>query len=172
MRLILTALALATAGCSAIAETNVGYARSLTAARNHDGVALDSSLGLGIGGDYGGLGAGLAFRNKFSAEYRQFEVSPHLYLLMHDEDVGFLARTGLSVIQADTFSSGQQSRTTVTAGSPFGEIGVMLFLANSHACGVQAVTSLEYARHAGADSNEGFWKIGAGLGCAGSAGPH
>src|SRR5262249_2868146 len=157
-------------GCSAIFDGNVGYARSLSRSRDHDGVSHNGNIDFGGGGDDGGAGFGFGFRNKVASHYRQFAMTPHLYALAQTKPMVVYGRAGITLLQVDNFS-GDGGGTNATIGSPVGEVGLMIHPERFDICGFEAVTSLEYDHHTGDRPNEGFWNVGLGFGCAAAGSP-
>jgi hypothetical protein len=119
---------LACSGCSALFNVDAGYAHAFAQAPERSAATVNARIGIGSGGDNGGVGGGWSIRTKWSDNVQQFSLAPFLYALLGTEtSADKPAFGGYLVGGFDIFTIESVAKSLeASIGSPFIEIGTFV----------------------------------------------
>lgn len=142
-RALAIVFALAQARCSLFLTADAGYAHAFAQAPERSAASIDAHIGIGSGGEHGGIGGGWAIRTKWSDNVQQFSLAPFLYALFGAaEDRGSPPVAGFLLGGFDIFTvESVAAKGAGSIGSPFVELGAFVHAFDKY--GFTAAVALE-----------------------------
>jgi hypothetical protein len=127
VRTLVIVAGLSTTGCSALFNVDAGYAHAFAQAPERSAATVNARVGIGGGGNHGGIGGGWSIRTKWSDNVQQFSLAPFLYAVLGTDTSADVAGGGYLIGGFDIFTIESVAKSVeASIGSPFIEVGTFI----------------------------------------------